>query len=65
MIVTVVFEFANFTTHRKTYKLEDFHIDLDTTDIGYSIGEIELMVEENGVATANKRIDKLAQELGE
>lgn len=37
--------FSTFTTTRKKYKKGDFIIDLDVIDFGYSIGEIELMVE--------------------
>lgn len=36
--------FATITTHRRKYKKGDFTIDLDVMDFGYSIGEIELMV---------------------
>ncbi len=36
--------FASFITTRKKYKRGEFTIDLDMTDFGYEIGEIELLV---------------------
>jgi len=36
--------FASFITTRRKYKRGEFTIDLDMTDFGYEIGEIELLV---------------------
>lgn len=57
--------FSTFTTTRKKYKKSDFIIDLDTMDFGYSIGEIELMVNDaSEMETALNRILAFAEELG-
>ncbi|XP_077982586.1 thiamine-triphosphatase-like [Glandiceps talaboti] len=58
--------FAVFRTDRKTYTLDGgFHIDLDETDFGYRVGEIELTVEQDGdVAAALQKIDAVAEKLG-
>lgn len=52
-------EFAKFTTTRRKYKQGDFNIDLDTTDFGYNVGEIEVMVEriEDGEAAVKSIIE--------
>lgn len=57
--------FSTFTTTRKKYKKGDFVIDLDEMDFGYSIGEIELMVEDQSeMQKALERILAFAQEHG-
>jgi thiamine-triphosphatase len=54
--------FAKIVTTRKKYKKDEFTIDLDLVDYGYSIGEIELMVErEDQVEEAIKRIMEFAK----
>ncbi|XP_002741489.1 thiamine-triphosphatase-like isoform X2 [Saccoglossus kowalevskii] len=57
--------FAVFRTNRKTYTMEGgFQIDLDETDFGYKVGEIELIVHQNeDVAAALEKIDTLAEKL--
>ncbi len=58
-------EFAQYTTHRKTYVLDGFTIDLDLTDFGFQVGEIEVVVaDESRITEALRRIDELAVKLG-
>lgn len=55
--------FCTITTTRKKYKKNKFIIDLDTLDFGYSIGEIELMVEdESKIEEAHDEIMNFAKE---
>lgn len=57
--------FSTFTTTRKKYKKGDFIIDLDVIDFGYSIGEIELMVEsQSEMEEALNKILAFAKEQG-
>lgn len=57
--------FSTFTTTRKKYKKGDFTIDLDEMDFGYSIAEIELMVEgQSEMQKALERILAFAREHG-
>lgn len=57
--------FSTFTTTRKKYKKGDFVIDLDVIDFGYSIGEIELMVEsQSEMEEALNKILAFAKEQG-
>jgi predicted adenylyl cyclase CyaB len=49
--------FATITTTRSKYEKEGFHIDVDDTDFGHSVVEIELMIaDEQDMAAATKRI---------
>ncbi len=58
-------EIARFTTHRSSYTLGDFSIDLDSADFGLQVGEIETLVShESQIAEAIVEIDKLANKLG-
>ncbi len=58
-------EFAQYTTQRKTYALDGFTIDLDLTDFGFQVGEIEVVVaDESRTTEALRRIDELAAKLG-
>ena len=58
-------EFAQYTTHRKTYVLDGFTIDLDLTDFGFQVGEIEVVVaDESRITEALCQIDELAVKLG-
>lgn len=51
----------DFKVNRKKYKKEDFNIDIDETDFGYQVGEIELMVEkEEDVKNAEEKIQEFA-----
>ncbi|XP_078607832.1 thiamine-triphosphatase-like isoform X1 [Branchiostoma floridae x Branchiostoma japonicum] len=58
--------FCNFQTDRKTYTLDGgFKIDLDQTDFGFRVGEIELICQKQAdVPEALCRIDALAEKLG-
>jgi len=50
-----------YRTVRKKYKKEGFNIDIDETDFGYQVGEIELMVEyEEDVKNAEEKIEEFA-----
>ena len=49
--------FADIKTTRRKYKCDDFTIDLDETNFGYYVGEVELMVESPSQANdASNRI---------
>ncbi len=57
--------FATFTTTRKKYKKDDFTIDIDTTDFGFNIIEIEIMVsEESDIEEGIKKILEFASSIG-
>lgn len=52
--------FAAFTTCRKVYVLKEMRVDLDVADFGYSVGEVELVVQSEGdVPEAVERVDSL------
>jgi predicted adenylyl cyclase CyaB len=56
---------CSITTNRKVYKLGEFTIDLDTTNYGYEMCEIELQVEnESQVPDAEQKIIFLAENAG-
>lgn len=60
--------FAEFTTVRRSFTLEEdgVQVDLDQTDFGYSLGEIEVLVPKGGeVQSALEKICRTAQKLGE
>lgn len=60
--------FAEFTTVRRSFALEEdgVQVDLDQADFGYSVGEIEVLVPEGGdVQSALEKIGRTAQKLGE
>ena len=49
--------FAPITTTRRTYKRGEFRIDIDSMDFGYSLAEVELLVEhENEKEGAREKI---------
>ncbi|XP_064640118.1 thiamine-triphosphatase-like [Lineus longissimus] len=57
--------FSCYTTKRLSYMLEDFEIVLDEMDFGFSIGEIERMVDsESKISEALVAIDSMAEKLG-
>ena len=57
--------FAEYITTRKKYKKGGFIIDIDRTDFEFGVIEIELMVEDDGVAQeAENKIKKFAEEHG-
>ena len=56
-------EGINIKTTRKKYKKDDFFIDIDDLDFGYSCVEIELMVEdEKDILNAEEKILALAKQ---
>lgn len=58
-------EFAVFTTTRQSYGLPDCTIDLDLTDFGFQVGEIEVMViDESHIPSALDTITDVANKLG-
>lgn len=59
--------FAEFTTVRRSFALEEdgVQVDLDQADFGYSVGEIEVLVPEGGdVQSALEKIGRTARKLG-
>jgi predicted adenylyl cyclase CyaB len=57
--------FARITTDRSKYEKEGFHIDVDRTDFGHSVVEIELMIaEKSDMPAAKKRIVNFAEKQG-
>lgn len=53
--------FAEFETKRTKYEIDNIIIDLDEADFGYSIGELEVLVDSpNEAAAAENRIKALA-----
>jgi adenylate cyclase class IV len=56
--------FATIVTTRKRYGRDGFTIDIDTTNFGYSVCEIELMVPEGQQQLAEERILGLATSCG-
>lgn len=53
---------GTIVTYRKAYRKEGFVIDIDYTDTGYSVGEIELLVEDTeGLEEATRKIVDFAQ----
>lgn len=55
--------FATIVAERKKYQKDDFVIDFDITDFGYSICEVELMVEdESEIKQALEKIEKFRKE---
>ncbi len=55
---------GSVTTRRRKFKKGDFLIDLDETDFGYAIAEIELMVPEGNAKDAEDRIVAFALDHG-
>ena len=57
--------FACYKTHRTSLKHGDFNIDIDDTDFGFRVGEIEVMVDSTEeVEGAVKRIEDFGKKLG-
>lgn len=60
--------FAEFTTTRHSFTLEEegVQVDLDQADFGYSVGEIEVLIQEGqDVVSALGKIERAAQKLSE
>jgi len=54
--------FASITTRREKFKKNQFNIDIDTCDFGYSIVEIELIIEDKiQISDAEKQIFAFAE----
>ncbi len=54
--------FMDITTYRKKYKKGDFNIDVDVLDSGYTLCEVELMVDDaSKIDEAHQRIIDLAE----
>lgn len=54
-----------YRTLRRKYKLGEFNIDIDNTDFGYKIAEIEVLTEdENLVKESTNKIIELTQKYG-
>jgi adenylate cyclase class IV len=51
-------------TKRKTYEYKNFKIDLDETNFGYRIGEIELLCSNSDHKQADEQIKHLAEKIG-
>lgn len=65
IIKTEMSIFCDIKTKRRKYKKEDFSIDIDETNFGYNMVEIELMVEDDSkIKEAEERIVALATSLG-
>lgn len=60
--------FAEFTTVRRSYRLEEegVQIDLDQADFDYNVGEVEVVLPEGGdVQSALEKIEQATRKLGE
>lgn len=65
LIQAGILPFATIHKARKSYKREDFRIDIDVCDFGYELAEIELLVENSSnVQEALDRITTLADHIG-
>lgn len=59
-------EFCSFTTTRKSYGLQTCSVDLDMTNFGVKIGEIEMVVvDRDRIPEALDAIEDIAKQLGE
>lgn len=60
--------FSKIKSARKSYVYQEFKIDLDETDFGYKVGEIEIMLKSNSndqeIQNSMEKIDNLAIKLG-
>ncbi|KAK3726773.1 hypothetical protein QZH41_010422 [Actinostola sp. cb2023] len=57
--------FASFKTTRTKYRLDGVSVDLDVASFGYSVGEIEIVVEsEEEIPDAEAKLENLAKKLG-
>ena len=58
--------FADLKTVRKCYTKDDVNVVIDSTDWGYRVGEIEIVVpDQDQVIQATKKIEDLGKKLGE
>ncbi|XP_039194030.1 thiamine-triphosphatase isoform X1 [Crotalus tigris] len=57
--------FASFVTTRQKYRAGDLHVDLDTADFGYAVGEVEAVVQQlEDVPEALEKIQEFSRQLG-
>lgn len=65
LIQAGILPFATIHKARRSYKREDFRIDIDVCDFGYELAEIELLVKNpSDVQEALDRINALADHVG-
>jgi adenylate cyclase class IV len=58
-------KFSNIITQRLVFKFENFEIDLDETDFGYKVGEIEFKTESNySIEEKVNQVSQFASKLG-
>ena len=58
-------EFVDLKTVRKCYTKDNVNVVIDSTDWGYRVGEIEIVVpDQDQVIQATKKIEDLGKELG-
>jgi adenylate cyclase class IV len=58
-------KFSNIITQRLVFKFENFEIDLDETDFGYKVGEIEFKAESNySIEEKVNQVSQFASKLG-
>jgi adenylate cyclase class IV len=56
--------YAIIETRRRSYKYKEFKIDLDATNFGYNVGEIEIMVEQDKVREGSILLQNEFKDLG-
>uniref|UniRef100_A0A8C6XHB7 Thiamine-triphosphatase n=1 Tax=Naja naja TaxID=35670 RepID=A0A8C6XHB7_NAJNA len=57
--------FASFVTTRHKYRMGDLHVDLDEVDFGYTVGEVEAMVQRlEDIPETLEKIQKFCKQLG-
>ncbi|XP_026538871.1 thiamine-triphosphatase isoform X1 [Notechis scutatus] len=57
--------FASFVTMRRKYRVGDLHVDLDEVDFGYTVGEVEAVVQRlEDIPEALEKIEKFSKQLG-
>jgi len=58
-------EFASIESVRRKFSLREFVIDLDMTNFGYGIGEVELLLDsEDQVPIARQKVEEFCKEFG-
>ena len=61
-------EFAKINSHRKSYSIDQIEIDLDETDFGYKVGELEIILDDKStsdeIENATNQISKMVKKLG-
>ena len=61
-------EFATINSQRKSYSIDQIEIDLDETDFGYKVGELEIILDDKStsdeIENATNQINKMVAKLG-